>query len=489
MLRTTKTLAPALAALCSLTFSNVLPAQAPKVDFVKEIQPIFEANCVGCHNPEKADGGADGELDMTTLEATMAGGEHGESLVPGKPDESRLYKDLLRGDKDKKLMPPARSGGPLKKAEIEKIRLWIEQGAAWPKEVILKQRAKEEEKPPSPDNQELAVKIHALIAKSAAVPSEAEMKPYTSKIPKTGIEYKMVPIKGGTFLMGSPDSEAGRQPDEGPQARVKVEPFWMGAYEITWDQYMPFMVTSESRWKDGSKKQPKPEDTEVDATSSPTTPYTDMTFGMGQDGYPAISMTEHAASKFCQWLSAQTGHFYRLPTEAEWEYAARAGTSTAYFFGDDPAQLGEYAWFQDNSDTEDTGQGKTQPVGQKKPSPWGLYDIYGNATEWVLDQYDANYYKSLAEKGTEILNPLNKPATLFPRVVRGGGYKSTAPNCRSAKRRFSVESWKQQDPQLPKSIWYHTDAKFLGFRIVRPLKTPTPEEAYFYWNCGMAPKK
>ena len=97
----------------------------------------------------------------------------------------------------------------------------------------------------------------------------------------------------------------------------------------------------------------------MDAISSPTAPYTDMTFDMGESGYPAICMTEHAANKFCQWLSAQTGHFYRLPTEAEWEYAARAGTTTAYSFDDDASQLGDYAWHWGNSDAT------SHPVGQK----------------------------------------------------------------------------------------------------------------------------
>jgi formylglycine-generating enzyme required for sulfatase activity len=314
------------------------------------------------------------------------------------------------------------------------------------------------------------------------------MKNYTGKVPKIGKEFSMVAIKGGEFTMGSPDGESGRKDDEGPQVKVKVDPFWMGAHEVTWDLYMPFMITPEARYKDGAKKQPAPTDTEVDAVSSPTTPYTDMTFGLGQDSYPAISMTEHAALKFCQWLSAQTGEYYRIPTEAEWEYAARAGTSGAYFFGDDASQLSEYAWFVDNSDPEGKGINGTMPIGQKKPNPWGLYDILGNVNEWTLDQHAPDWYTTLAGGAQPAMNPYNKPVTLFPRVARGGGFASTAENCRVAKRRASAESWKKQDPQLPKSIWYHTDAQWLGFRLVRPLNLPSAEEMFTIWNCGVEKK-
>jgi formylglycine-generating enzyme required for sulfatase activity len=385
-------------------------------------------------------------------------------------------------------MPPVKSGGPMAKQDIEKIRLWITQGAAWPEKIVLKQRAKTEDRPPSPDSLALVKKIREKIIANQTVKAEAEMKNYTGKSVKANKEFKMVAIKGGEFTVGSPAEEVGRKEDEGPQVKVKIDPFWMAACETTWDLYMPYMITPEARYKDGAKKQPSPTDTDVDAVSSPTTPYTDMTFGLGQDGFPAISMTEHAANKFCEWLSAQTGDYYRLPTEAEWEYAARAGTTTAYYFGDDASQLPEYAWFKENSDPEGKGINGTMPVGLKKPNAWGLFDMLGNVNEWTIDQHAADHYANLLAKGQPALNPINLPTTQYPRVVRGGGFASAPEKCRVAIRRASVEAWKKQDPQLPKSIWYHTDAQFLGFRVVRPLTVPSAEEMYALWNFGLEKK-
>jgi formylglycine-generating enzyme required for sulfatase activity len=201
-----------------------------------------------------------------------------------------------------------------------------------------------------------------------------------------------------------------------------------------------------------------------------------MSFGMGQEGFPAIAMTEHGALKYCQWLSAQTGHFYRLPTEAEWEYACRAGTTTAYSFGNEPALLRDYAWFFENSPNG------YQKVGQKKPNPWGLHDMHGNVVEWVLDQFDPGTYATWSSQG--VANPWQRPRTLYPHTVRGGSWDDNPEDLRSAARRGSKESWKQQDPQLPKSIWYHTDTKWLGFRLCRPLRIPTPEEMLEVWNSG-----
>jgi formylglycine-generating enzyme required for sulfatase activity len=214
----------------------------------------------------------------------------------------------------------------------------------------------------------------------------------------------------------------------------------------------------------------------VDAVSRPTRPYVEMSFGMGINGYPAISMTQHAANKYAQWLSARTGHFYRLPTEAEWEYACRAGSTTAYPFGDDPSKLVDYAWFQLNSN------GKYGKVGTRKPNAWGLHDMSGNVMEWTLDQYTEDYSQWSAPVA---VMPWVKSTKPYPQTVRGGSWNDEADGCRCGARVASDPSWKMQDPQLPKSIWYLTDAQWLGFRLVRPVKVPTAAEMFSYWNNGV----
>jgi formylglycine-generating enzyme required for sulfatase activity len=302
----------------------------------------------------------------------------------------------------------------------------------------------------------------------------AGMRKYTERIRGTGFGYDdlafdMVPIPGGKFLMGSPADEDNRNDDEGPQAEVEIEPFWMAACEVTWEHYDMWAQDLEI----GRRKQaPTEKDWLPDAVSRPTLPYMPMNFDMGHDGYPAICMTQYAAKVYCKWLCAKTGRYYRLPTEAEWEYACRAGTTTAYSFGDDPGQLDDYAWWFDNSPD---GYHK---VGRKKPNPWGLYDVHGNVAEWVLDQHVRDYYRQRADGKVD--GPFAVPTTEYPRVVRGGSWDDDPEQLRSAARRGSNEKWKLGDPQLPQSIWYHTDALFLGFRVVRPLELPTAEEAKLY---------
>ncbi|KAA5546313.1 formylglycine-generating enzyme family protein [Roseiconus nitratireducens] len=304
----------------------------------------------------------------------------------------------------------------------------------------------------------------------AMASSEGEMKPYAEVIEHTELKIEMVPIPGGKFRMGSPDQEADRNEDEGPQRVVSVSPFWMSKHEITWDQYDVWNEEIDQLRRQMLSLAKTSRDEAVDGVSKPTEPYTDMSFGMGRGNYPAICMTQHAARTYCKWLSAKTGRYYRLPTEAEWEYACRAGTETAYSFGDDPDKLEDYAWFFDNSDDS------YQRVGQKKPNPWGLYDMHGNVSEWVLDQYTP--YDSIQEA----LDPLAVPKTLYPRVVRGGGWDDDPEVLRSAARKASEEDWKQQDPQIPRSIWYHTDALSVGFRVVRPLNEPSDDQKAAKWD-------
>jgi formylglycine-generating enzyme required for sulfatase activity len=307
---------------------------------------------------------------------------------------------------------------------------------------------------------------------NADAKTEAEMKPYTEVIVGTDIKFDMVPIPGGKFLMGSPENEPGRKPDEGPQHEVEIEPFWMAKYETLWDAYETWSFELDKRRREQTKEPATKWDEIADAIARPTPPYTDMSFGMGKKDRPAVCMTLYAAQHFCKWLCAKTGRYYRLPTEAEWEYACRAGTTTAYSFGSDPADLDDYAWYFDNSDD------KYHKVGEKKPNPWGLYDMHGNVAEWVLDQYVPDAYQKFA--GKTVKNPIVPVTKEFPVVVRGGSWMDDPEMLRSAARRASHPDWKMQDPQIPQSIWYLTDAPFVGFRVVRPLRLPTEEEAKLY---------
>ncbi len=450
--------------------------QTPRIAFEKHVQPILEQNCLSCHNPEKHKG----DLDLSTKANAFTTGEHAPALIAFNTEKSPLYKSATLDADDDDLMPPKKSGGPLKKEELAILRGWIEQGAIWPEGITLKAREKASALTNNPDNLDLAIKIHAFIVETSKEKTEAEMKNYDAKVPKTGIPYSMIAIKGGEFMMGSPASESNRKDDEGPQVKVKIKPFWMGKCEVSWDEYGPFMITDVGRNKDGSRQKFDPNAAITEIISQPTTPYTEMSFGMGTDGYPAISMSQHAANKYCEWLSAQTGQFYRLPTEQEWEYAARAGTTTAYYWGDDPNQVKDHEWFYDNAPNFQYAQ-----IGKKKPNPWGLYDILGNVCEWTIDQYQPDYYKNLAAMGDKALDYYVPSKTPYPHTARGGSFDDDPDKLRAAARRGSNPDWKQQDPQLPKSIWYLTDAKFLGFRLVRPLEIPSAEAMFKYWNNGV----
>jgi formylglycine-generating enzyme required for sulfatase activity len=407
--------------LCStaVVFSAI-PFASAAVDFEKDVKPILEQNCVRCHNPKGTDfEKGDTDLDLTTFETAT---ESKSTIVAGNGAKSKLYTSTVLPDDAKKLMPPRNKATNalerITKQESETIKQWIDEGAKWPKGLALKAVKKSAEAVASSGE---AATVAAIYKHIMETPAPAKMEPYSVTIPGTDVKYDMVPIPAGEFVMGSPASEKGHKDDEAPQHKVKIEAFWMEKCEVTWNEFELFMYPDEEKKSRATKGGSNPETDKVsDAVAHPTQPYVEMSFGMGKDGFPAISMTQHAAIKYCEWLSAKTGQFYRLPTEAEWEYACRAGTTTAYSFGDDASKLGDYAWYAKNS------SGKYQKIGLKKPNPWGLFDMYGNVCEWCLDQYDPAFYKA-----SPAASPWNKATTPYPHVARRGAHPIRAGNSRT----------------------------------------------------------
>jgi formylglycine-generating enzyme required for sulfatase activity len=193
-------------------------------------------------------------------------------------------------------------------------------------------------------------------------------------------------------------------------------------------------------------------------------------------------MSRFAARQFTKWLSKKTGRFYRLPSEAEWEYACRAGSTSAYSFGDDQKQLKDYAWFVDNSELHDGDPGYRQ-VGLKRPNAWGLYDMHGNVDEWVIDQYSAGTYVKLrADAPVSAGSTVRWPTSRYPGVVRGGGYQSEAFECRSAARFEATKTLNQKDPRVPPSAHFEIDALDIGFRVVSPVREPSDAEKVRWWD-------
>jgi len=289
---------------------------------------------------------------------------------------------------------------------------------------------------------------------------------------KSGAKFEMLPVGSGSFTW------KGEQ--EGDTLEVELSAFWMGKAEVTWEEYDPYMNSELPRVKDGQlpsfmREQIKDD---LDFLARPTTPYHPMTFGMPRDGHPAIGMTQHAANKYCQWISFQTGHFYRLPTEAEWEYACRAGSKTKYSWGDNEADAGKYAWLGGEAGSH------YQKPAQKKPNAWGFYDMHGNVLEWTLDQYVPNRQSYFGKK--KVVNPWVKATKPYPHVAKGGYWKQSLNDVLASARQQSDPVWKDDDPQGPRSIWYHTREPYPGMRVVRPSKIPTAEEMYHYWNSGVA---
>ena len=289
---------------------------------------------------------------------------------------------------------------------------------------------------------------------------------YVEIVDGSDLQINMVYLSGGEYVMGSPAKERGRKKDEGPMHTVSLSPFWISSYEITWDLYELFLNNVDQK----RVQNRGPINLDIDGVSSATMPYVNH----NQLGHPVINITQYGASQFCKWLTAKTGNYYRLPTEAEWEFACRSSTETTYSFGNSGRKINQFGWYKKNSD------GKLQKIGLKRPNGYGLYDMHGNAAEWVLDSYDPEAY---IKRKKAAHNPIVRMKALYPRVVRGGSYKDSLSKVRSSSRGFSSKRWKQRDPQVPKSLWWHTNAKHVGFRIVRISGTPGEDK---YW---VKPKK
>lgn len=223
------------------------------------------------------------------------------------------------------------------------------------------------------------------------------------EIPGTVISFEMVRIPAGKL------------------GDASIGSIWVARHEVTWDVFDIYafrLDLSAQQNADG-----------VDAESRPSRPYGAPDRGFGHKGYAALGMTSNSAETFCEWLSKKTGRKFRLPTEAEWEYAARAGAASV------PEKLGDVAWYWDNADD------KAHPVGKKEPNAWGLYDMLGNVWEWTV--------------GRE-----GKP------VVRGGSYMSKASEVTFDARKPFDPKWQEADAHVPKSKWWLSDGPFIGMRVV-----------------------
>jgi sulfatase modifying factor 1 len=307
--------------------------------------------------------------------------------------------------------------------------------------------------------------------------------PYTVTIPGSDVKFEMIPIPGGTFKFGSSDEDAMRRDDEGPQVDVTVPPMWVAKTETNWAQYKEYMKLY-AIFKDFESRGERvvSQENMADAITAPTELYDpDFTYEYGQEPeQPAVTMTQYAAQQYTKWLSLLTGQQYRLPTEAEWEYACRAGTTTTYSWGDEADEIDDFAWFMDNSDSGPS------PVGTKKPNAFGLCDMHGNVAELTMNQYTSDGNAWLSDKESiQAIDTAKWPVTSSPCVVRGGSWEMEPEELRSAVRLASDdEVWKEDDPNFPRSPWWFTSdpSRGVGFRIFRSYQPVDAETITKFWE-------
>jgi len=258
-----------------------------------------------------------------------------------------------------------------------------------------------------------------VVTKPAPRRPAKKLEPYTEAILGTTVTFEMVPIPAGTVKIADPAKP-------GSVREVKIPALWFGKTELTWDAYDVFAFRLDL---------PEGQAVGPDAIARPTKPYGVPDGGFGHRGFPAMNVTYHSAAEFCRWLSAKTGRRYRLPTEAEWEYACGAGALASGPVAGAEA-LGKMAWHWDNAEE------MTHAVGQKQANAWGIHDMLGNVAEWCA--------------GLD-----GKP------VVRGGSYNDAPDRVFPGARQVESPDWQMSDPNNPKSKWWLTDGSFIGFRVVR----------------------
>ena len=310
------------------------------------------------------------------------------------------------------------------------------------------------------------------------------MVPYKERIPGTDLMIEMVPVPGGSFKMGSPEDEAGRKEDEGPQFEVSVDPMWVAKTEITWAQYKEYMdLYAIFKSFEASGVRAVDDDNKVDAITAPTELYdSSFTYEYGQEPeQAAVTMTQYSAQQFTKWLSKVSGRQYRLPTEAEWEYAARGGSDTAYYWGEDAAEAEDHAWFYDNA-----GEGQKE-VAQLETNPFGLHDMLGNVAEWTVNQYTDDYSRYAETTPVNATDVVTWPETGTSCVVRGGSWELDAEEIRSASRLASDDdAWKEEDPNFPRSPWWFTSdpARGVGFRLFRSYTPLDGDTISKFWEAS-----
>jgi len=293
---------------------------------------------------------------------------------------------------------------------------------------------------------------------------------YTETIPFSAVSFNLKAIPGGTFTMGAVEEDDFAEGDEFPAHEVRVDSFFMAEVEVTWDEFLAWysQTAGEGRTTDIGMLDG------VDGLTGATPPYGNPDQGWGRGTRPAITMTHYAAEKYCEWLSVVTGKEYRLPTEAEWEYAARGGSDGIYFFegepkdyaeiglrsklfGVDTAVINSYVVYTLNS------QGKSQPPAAVRANPFGLKNMLGNVAEFCADTYIEDAYGNSAALRD---NPLIERAE-GEYVIRGGSFKSDAIELRLSNRdKTNHDAWMKTDPQIPKSLWWYSDCYHVGFRVV-----------------------